>query len=446
MNRTFRKWLTSLAFLPAFLAGSADAAVDVRVEGRPETAPIQVFVRVTDGVGVPITNLTFADFELIVDPAQGGVAEVLTADQVTLPQSVDPDQHVSVAFVMDYSSSITDEFLVAMQTAVIDFVTAMEPGDMAAIIKFNNDSGAQVVQPFIEIDDGANDDLLISVVETPYPGDGSNILDATHLAVDQFTGSSLPIGPKAVILVTDGRDSHSEDNQGQVIDAASEASIPIFTIGIGNPLVNGLELLTALADDTGGVYFDATDGDEDIAAAYLAVRLLLTGEYLIEFPNGITDCALHQMQVTVEGETVTVPFTRRTCNTTPDAFTFTAVTNVDPGEVVTSNTATIAGIETNAHISVIQGSYSIGCTATFTAVPGTIANGETVCVQQTAANQAGTSKVTTLTVGGLAVTFTTTTQAEPGGGGGGGGGGGTSGLLELLAGLALLLGRRRFSA
>jgi hypothetical protein len=323
----------------------------------------------------------------------------------------------------------------------------MEQGDMAAIIKFNNDSGAQVVRPFTEIDDdvNGNDKLLIDAVLEPYPGDGSNILDAANLGVQQFSGVSLPEGPKAVILVTDGRDSHSDSNRSDVIESANDVSIPIFTIGIGNPLDRGLETLTDLADQTGGEYVDATDGG-DIGAAYESVRLLLTGEYLIEIPNGITDCAPHQLKVTVQGEMVTTPFTRRTCNTTPNNFTFAAQTNVEPGTVVTSSTATIAGIEAPAHISVIAGSYSIGCNGTFTNDPGTIADGQTVCLQQTTASRASTVKATTLTVGGLAVTFTTTTRAQSGGGGGGGGGGGAYGLLELMLGLCLLFMRRRLAA
>jgi VWFA-related protein len=449
MNRFVRNSLGSLALLSALVAaGPAAAAVNVRVEGRPESAPIQVFVRVTDGNNVPINNLNFQVFQVEID----GIAEVLTGSQFSQPQEADPDQHVSVMFVMDYTSSVTSQaqFLAEMQDAVIEFIRAMEPGDMAAIIKFNNDSGEQVIQPFTDIDDNevnGNDKLLIDAVASDYPGDGSNILDAVNLGVQEFAaaGANLPPGPKAVILVSDGRDSHSDIGQNGVIEAANDVSIPIFTIGIGNPQTRGLEILTELSGDTGGEYFDATDGG-DIGAAYESVRLLLTGEYLIEIPNGITDCATHQLTVTVQGETDTTSFTRRTCNTTPSAFTFASQSNVERGTVVTSSTSTISGIEADAHVSVINGSYSIGCTGDFTTDPGTIADGETVCLQQTTATQASTSKTTTLTVGGLAVTFTTTTRAQSGGGGGGGGGGGANGLLELLLGLSLVFMRRRLTA
>jgi hypothetical protein len=139
---------------------------------------------------------------------------------------------------MDYTSSVTNQFLAEMQNAVIDFITAMEPGDMAAIIKFNETSGEQVIRAFTEIDDNdvnGNDKLLIDAVASDYPGDGSNILDAVNLGVQQFTGALLPPGPKAVILVSDGRDSDSDIGEAGVIDNANELSLPIFTIGIGNP-------------------------------------------------------------------------------------------------------------------------------------------------------------------------------------------------------------------
>ena len=104
---------------------------------------------------------------------------------------------------------------------------------------------------------------------------------------------------------------------------------------------------------------------------------------------------------------------------------------------------TISGIEVPAHISVIQGQYSIGCNGTFTRDPGTISNGQTVCVRSQASNTAGATKTSTLTIGGVAGTFDVITRGGSGGGGGGGGGGST-GLPELLLLIgALALTRRK---
>jgi hypothetical protein len=96
-------------------------------------------------------------------------------------------------------------------------------------------------------------------------------------------------------------------------------------------------------------------------------------------------------------------------DTTPDAFTFNDVTEVAPDTVQTSNAVMITGINAAAAISVTGGEYSIGCGVAFTADAGTIDDGATVCVRHTSAATYATATDTTLTVGGVADTFTSTT-------------------------------------
>jgi len=431
--------LSTLVLLWSAFSVPAEAAVSLRVEGRPATAPIQAFVRVTSA-GQPVEGLTAADFAVRID----GVDVPLQGSSVTRPPAEDPDQHVSVVFVMDYTPSVLDAARPALEAAVNEFIDNMRVGDMAAIIKFNNDTGASVIIPFTGIDDGGpNDDALHAAVISDYPGRGSNILDAAILGVSQFTGVTLPDGPKAVILVTDGLDTSSTSKLADVIESANTESIPLFTIGVGTPGAEGEDVLENLAFDTGGQYFPAPT-EQDISDAYASVSTLISTEYLITIPNtSITDCAEHELEVTVNGETDDVLFTRRTCDTEPDAFSFQSATNLKPGQSITSQPATISGIEVPAHISVLQGQYSIGCTSTFTRDPGEISDGQTVCIKLQASDQPGASKTATLTIGGVAGTFTGTTRAS-GGGGGGGGGGGSTGLPELLMLLgALGLVRRR---
>ena len=103
-------------------------------------------------------------------------------------------------------------------------------------------------------------------------------------------------------------------------------------------------------------------------------------------------------------------------DTTPDAYSFASKAGVAVSSIITSAPATIQGINSPSPISVANGSYSIGCTATFVTAPGTITNGQTVCVQHGAAATAGASVTTTLTIGGVSGTFTSTTSglAVPG--------------------------------
>ncbi len=177
---------------------------------------------------------------------------------------------------------------------------------------------------------------------------------------------------------------------------------------------------------------------------------LLNNEYLIAYVSAITDCGEHEIEVEVPSTAepaVSVAFTRRVCDTEPDPFSFTSRTGLAPSTGATSETVTITGIEVPAHISVIGGTYSIGCTDTFTNDPDTIESGDTVCVRHQTSAAFSTDKTTTLTVGGFAATFTTTTGAQGGGGGNGGsGGGGATGLFELMLGFAaLIFGRRRMA-
>ena len=97
-----------------------------------------------------------------------------------------------------------------------------------------------------------------------------------------------------------------------------------------------------------------------------------------------------------------------TADTTPNVFTFVDQNNVALATEITSAPVTISGIDAAAAISVTGGTYSIGCGATFTSAAGTISNNQTVCVRDTSAATTSTATNTTLTVGGVADTFTST--------------------------------------
>ena len=98
-------------------------------------------------------------------------------------------------------------------------------------------------------------------------------------------------------------------------------------------------------------------------------------------------------------------------DTTPDAFMFADVNNVEPMTVQTSNTITVAGIDTDAQITVTGGEYAIGCAEPgFTSAAGTIANGETVCVRHSSSAMFGGMVTTTLSIGGVTGDFSSTVR------------------------------------
>lgn len=191
--------------------------------------------------------------------------------------------------------------------------------------------------------------------------------------------------------------------------------------------------MTDLAEQTGGDFLPAPT-DEDIAEGYATLFRLLNNEYLLTIATNITDCAAHTLEVAVAGQatTASATFTRRDCDVMPDPFSFTSQRDLKTGSNAISNTVTITGIDTDVSIDSSSGAYSIGCNGTFTNSPGTITNGQTVCVRHTTSTEFSGTKVTTLKVGGASATFTTTTRSESSGGGE------ATGALELLIGLLLL--------
>jgi hypothetical protein len=105
--------------------------------------------------------------------------------------------------------------------------------------------------------------------------------------------------------------------------------------------------------------------------------------------------------------TTTATYTQ---DTTPAAFAFypnsvTTGLNVR----VTSPTIVVNEINAPAALSVTDGEYSIGCNNTFSSAPTTVVSNEAVCVRHTSATTRGTTKATTLTIGGVAATYSSTT-------------------------------------
>jgi hypothetical protein len=98
-------------------------------------------------------------------------------------------------------------------------------------------------------------------------------------------------------------------------------------------------------------------------------------------------------------------------DTTPDAFSFVDQTSVPLSTTITSAPITVSGINAGAPISVVGGQYSINGGG-FTSSAGTVADGDSVRARHTSSASFSTSVDTTVTIGGVADTFTSTTVAE----------------------------------
>lgn len=133
-------------------------------------------------------------------------------------------------------------------------------------------------------------------------------------------------------------------------------------------------------------------------------------------------------------------------NAVPDPFSFITLHNVAPSSLQGSNAITVSGTNVPSTISISSGAeYSING-GPYTSTPGVISPGAEVTVRMTAAAAHDASETATLTIGGVAATFTVVTDPPPQLENvtvTSGGGGGLSALaLGMLAVLVLLRLRR----
>ena len=96
-------------------------------------------------------------------------------------------------------------------------------------------------------------------------------------------------------------------------------------------------------------------------------------------------------------------------DTTPDSFSFPAVTGAEPGSVQTSEAITVTGINAASPISVTGGSFSIN-NGSYTTSKQTVTAGQTVRLRQTASTSVNRTTTATLTIGGVSGDYQVTTQ------------------------------------
>ncbi len=115
--------------------------------------------------------------------------------------------------------------------------------------------------------------------------------------------------------------------------------------------------------------------------------------------------------ITVGGVSGTFRVTTLAEDITPEAFSFTAQTDVALSSVIESNEITVSGINTAAAISIAGGEYSIGG-ADFVSTEGTVSSGDTVVVRLTSSSEYVTQTEATLTIGTESAAFQVTTVAD----------------------------------
>lgn len=293
----------------------------------------------------------------------------------------------------------------------------------------------------------------------PYTAVAGTVNEGDQVRV-RFTTSSLPSTAKTITLniggITDSvtHTTIAGDTTPDAFSFAVQTGVALSSTIISAPItVSGIDqnVQASIADGemsvNGGSYgsnsVTVQDGD--------TIRVRHTSSSTV---SDNTDSVLTVGGVTGTFTSVTTSSTAVVpSDTTPDAFSFAAQTDVALSTVISSAAVSIAGIDAATAITVTDGEYSLNG-GSFTSAASTLVNGDTVTVRHTSSAQNSADITTQVNIGGVTSSFQTTTVAvgvtptptpeEPVKSSGGGSGGGSMNFLYLLA-AGLLFNRKRKS-
>jgi Ca-activated chloride channel family protein len=210
----------------------------------------------------PVNDLDAAAFTVL---DEGKPAKIAKFEHVTgLP--------LAVGLAIDTSGSMQPRMAEAQKAAAQFFRNTLKPGDRAFLLSF--DVRTDVLQPWTsKIGDIAAGLSKLRAEES------TALYDAVVYSLYNFVGVK---GQKALVLITDGKDTASKFTFDQSLEYARRASVPIYAIGIGIGMadVDTRLKLGRLCTETGGnVYYiqQATDLDR----VYADIQNELRSQYIL---------------------------------------------------------------------------------------------------------------------------------------------------------------------
>lgn len=285
--------ILSILLIIGLLQPAAD--LDIRIDSVDATQHPQnsLVVTVRDANGVPVPDLTAANFEINEDRAPQ--ARTITA----VEPFVNRDVPVSVVLVIDVSGSMQGQPLADAKVAAVRFLDRLSARDRVAVLAFSDRVNLDAPDQAREAAFTADKPALYKLIDGLQANGGTPLYDAVYKAVQSV--STETSGNRAVILLTDGRD---EDPGSRVasaetpIQAATRANIPVFTIGLGNQIDRGY--LERLARLTGGTYQE-TPASAQLATLFQNVGDLLKQQYRLTYQSGLpADGQKHRVEVIVK--------------------------------------------------------------------------------------------------------------------------------------------------
>ena len=224
---------------------------------------IVAYFSVFDEGGNPWPNLTMENLQVEEDGKT--VADFFLG---TVPVT----EPLAVALAIDISGSMTGEPLQQAQDALRTFLDNLGERDSACLISFNDQ---------VSLLQGCTGDkrAVASAVDMLAASGDTALYDAILSALDQVAGQ--PSGRRAVVVLTDGKDTASTHTLDRAIERAALLNVPVYTLGLESSSFDAAPL-EQLAQDTGAIYLLAPQASA-LRDLYAQLTRQFKGQYEVVY-------------------------------------------------------------------------------------------------------------------------------------------------------------------
>jgi Ca-activated chloride channel family protein len=247
------------------------AAGDVKSEAL-EVRTVPLFVSVVDRNGTAHDDVDQALFKVVDNGTEGQILQIGKAF----------NQPISIALLLDGSSSMTYEMPKATRAAVNFVESTLKAGDRCAVYSVHS-------SPRREMELTSDRAAIESVVKSIKAAGLTALYDAIASAERELRDEK---NRRAIVILTDGGDTSSITSFDEIDRLTKESGVPIYVIaynGVDDDPPQDLNRLQYLATETGG--FLVTASAQNLQARYADIEKDLRAQYAITYQ--ITDLARH---------------------------------------------------------------------------------------------------------------------------------------------------------
>ncbi len=292
----------TLWFTPGAFAQTPTPAPQIRITqvDNSKFPQVTVYVSVTDANGQPVG----VEPSAIQISENGQVMKTTTTATGVNGQTTKGPGQLTTLLVIDVSGSMaTANKLTQAKAAAKAYVDQMRPGDQAGVVAF--DTHVSTVQAIT-----ADHQALTTAIDSLQSGTDTAMFDALMSAEQLLANVS---GRKAILLLTDGMDNRSKNNEDAVVNDIGSGGLTISTIGLGNPQdvksLQGIDetSLKSLAQRAGGIYTYEPDPSQ-LASIFQQYGTALQNEYALTYisPSTLRDGMNRNLSVSLTGSSAVV--------------------------------------------------------------------------------------------------------------------------------------------